>query len=349
MKIVLLTLLLIVPMSGLGQSTIDSLIDSEHSQGHFNGSVLVVKDGKVTHKIYKGLANFQFKVPIDSETRFPIASSTKLFTTLAILRLQEENKLALNDSISRFLDDLPSFLRNITVSDLLLHVSGLANEPIKAYISMYGLDDYLGTFLSEGDQGPGTFNYNNVDYVLLTRILETVTGKTFAQHIQSNIIDPLGLKNTGMVEESGIIEQLAYGYHNYTFGTGHASDPLYNDRRYLSNYYGAGALYSTTEDIFKLLKALQQNILISEKTREELVIRAQMDHYVDWLDGKPTYGFFINADGLLGRSGNIDGFNSLILTDKTFQDMVMILANTDTGDLTKIGKEIFELMADGQR
>lgn len=117
-----------------------------------------------------------------------------------------------------------------------------------------------------------------------------------------------------MVEESGIIEQLAYGYHNYTFGTGHASDPLYNDRRYLSNYYGAGALYSTTEDIFKLLKALQQNILISEKTREDLVIRPQMDHYMDWLDGKPTYGFFINADGLLGRSGSIDGFNSLILT-----------------------------------
>src|SRR5690606_36582126 len=97
----------------------------------FNGVALLLK-GDTIDRAYQGFAKFQFEVAIDQNTRFPIASMSKLFTALAILQLQEQGKLALNDEIGHFISDLPSDCQHITIRDLLVHRSGLENEPIRA-------------------------------------------------------------------------------------------------------------------------------------------------------------------------------------------------------------------------
>ena len=328
---------------------IDSIINKENKLGHFNGSILVIKKGKVITDLNKGFSNFQFKVPIGHNTKFPIASTTKLFTAIEILQLKEKGKLNLDDKISEYIDSLPKNCAKITVSDLLLHKSGLANEPIKAYLSKYKLDNFIKDFVKR-NQSPDSidFNYNNLDYILLSKIIEKVTNLTFSKAIKSQILEPLRLINTGFVDESEIIPNLAYGYHNYTFGRGKPREKLYNDSRFISNYYGAGKMYSTTWDLYHFIQALRNDKLISEESRIKYLTKKQDNNYIDWLQGYPTFGFFLDdktySFPILRRGGNIDGFNSEIITDKKFNRIVIILCNTDTANLKEISNKIFSLI-----
>lgn len=329
---------------------IDSLIDKESRDGHFSGSLLAVKDGEVVSDLHRGFSNVQFRVDIDSSTRFPIASLTKLFTAVSVLQLEDEGLLDFDDPICQYLDVPASVCGGVTVSDLLLHRSGLLNEPIAAYLSSYNIDEYIESFISKDPDADRTgFNYNNVDYVLLSKIVETVTGLEYDAAVQLSIIDPLGLMDTGVVDESAVIGRLAYGYHNYSFGRGGPDDPLRNDRRVVSNYFGAGQMYSTTHDLYTFLSALRDDEVLSRQSRLDYLERPQSEEWVDWLQGRPTYGFYYDArtfsEPVLRRSGNIDGFNSYVITDLDFEDVLIVLCNTDTGDLKRISNEAFGMLS----
>jgi CubicO group peptidase (beta-lactamase class C family) len=153
------------------------------------------------------------------------------------------------------------------------------------------------------------------------------------------------MNDSGILTESRIIPRLAYGYHNYTFGKGSAKDTLRNDRRYVSNYAGAGALYSTTNDLYKLVQGLKAHSLLSAKTSEVYLLKPQQTTFLDYARGYPTIGFFYNdkmlAAPILERRGSIDGFNSVLLTNKDFTKVLIILTNTDQADLEKFGDEIY--------
>jgi len=224
----------------------------------------------------------------------------------------------------------------------MTHHSGLENEPIKAVMNKYSIDDYIRNFVKKSSNDTLKFNYNNVDFVLLSKVIENITKKTFSQSIEDMIIQPLKLENTGFVSENDIIKNLAYGYHNYSFGEGEKDEPLFNDRRYISNYYGAGGMYSTTEDLYKFLLALKDNKLISEKSKNEFLLKPQADNFVDWLSGKPTFGFYFDdKKNVYRRSGSIDGFNVEIIVNKDFDKILIILCNTDTADLQTLANRIY--------
>lgn len=336
-----LTTFLFLPLILGGQSKIEKIINQEFEKGHFNGTVLYF-DGKQTQKINKGFSNFQFNVEIDNNTRFPIASVTKLFTSLAIIQLQEKGLINFNDKIEKFIPNISEECKKITINDLITHTSGLENEPIKAVVNKYSIDDYIKEFVKKSSNDTLKFNYNNVDFVLLSKIIEIVISKPFSKSIEDLIIKPLKLENTGFVSEFGIIKNLAYGYHNYSFGEGNKDEPLFNDSRYISNYFGAGGIYSTTEDLQKLLLAIKDNKLISVKSKVQYLLKPQVDDYVDWLSGKPTIGFYFDDKAnIYRRSGNIDGFNSEIIVNKNFDEILIILCNTDTADLQNLANKIY--------
>ena len=349
MKRTILFILLSVSYSLSAQKNAETFLQQEYEAGHFNGAVLIAKKGKIVSRIQKGQANFQFGIPVTANTRFPIASMTKTFTTILVLQLVEKSRLQLNDLVSKYIPDLPEKLSHVTIADLLTHYSGLKNEPLQAYSSRYNTADYIKQFVIPNDTlKKVSFNYNNVDFVLLTRILELVTKQTFRQLLQENILTPLKMMNTGLIRESTIIPNLAYGYHNYTFGSGSNKDTLYNDGPiYLSNYSGAGAMYSTTDDIYFLTQALKTYRLISKETTEQFVLKPQKDIYLKYGRGYPTLGFYINTQSfafpILERAGNINGYNSLLLTDTSFDKVVILLTNTDTGDMHKLGDTLFKL------
>ncbi len=289
----------------------------------------------------------QFAVPITGQTRIPIASMTKTFTAVLALQMYEKSLLKLEDRISTYLPDLPPDCQNITILDLLTHHSGLKNEPLQAYTSQASTEDYLKKYVTRKDAGTvSSFNYNNVDYIVLSRILEIVSQRPFAELLRSNILEPLRMGNTGVIVESEVIPNLAYGYHNYTFGSGSKKDTLYNDPLiYLSNYTGAGAVYSTTDDLYRFVQGLKTNKLLSAKTTASFLTKPQTGAFIEYARGYPTIGFYLNnktfSKPVLERRGSINGFNSLLLMDNEFKNGVIILTNTDTGDLEKMGDHVF--------
>lgn len=323
-----------------GQNPIEEILQNEFDKGRFNGSVLWSDNGGV-FQFHKGFSNIQFEVEINDETRFPIASISKLFTSIAILQLMEKGKLDLNHRIDKYIPDLPESSKNIKIHDLLIHHSGLANEPLKAVSAQFSLDEYIQNFVKISEDEV-VFNYNNLDFILLSKLIEKISGKKFSMALEDLIFRPLNLNDTGFVVESDVIQNLAYGYHNYSFGEGEKGDPLFNDRRYISNYYGAGAIYSTLQDLHKVLLALKNNDLISEETKFQFLLKPQTDQFIDWLSGIPTIGFYYDEEkSVYRRSGSIDGFNSEIITNADFDKVLIILCNTDTADLKILAEQIY--------
>ena len=314
--------------------------------GRFSGTGLLVRQGQVLAYVHQGYANRQFAVPMTDTTRLPIASVTKLLTAILVLQLCEKSQLRLADNVGRYLPDLPANCHDITILQLLTHFSGLKNEPAQAYTNPYLPAEYVRKFVAR-KQGPpaAAFNYNNVDYLVLTRLLEVVAQKSYAALVQENILSPLKMSRSGMVSEERVTPGLAYGYHNYSFGAGPPNQPLTNDAPiYLSNYGGAGAIYSTAADLLKLVQALGENKLLSPQFTA-LLVTPQQKGFVEYARGYPALGFYCNdkifLQPVLERRGSINGFNAVLLTDKTFRQVVILLANTDAADLEVLGDQLY--------
>ncbi|SET35130.1 serine hydrolase domain-containing protein [Hymenobacter actinosclerus] len=347
--LLLLPFVLLLTRSAAAQTRLDSVLTAEYQAGHFNGAVLAITNGRVVARVNRGYANLQFAVPITDSTRFPIASMTKTFTALLTLQLQEQGRLKLTDKAAAYLPELPANCQNVTLLDLLTHYSGLKNEPVQAYAARLTTLEFVRAYVvrDETKTAPG-FNYNNVDYILLTRVLEAVSGRPYPALLQALILTPLGLKNTGVLTDQRIIANLAYGYHNYSFGENSKQEPLKNDNRELANYAGAGAVYSTAADLGKLVEALRTHRLLRPQTTAQLLIKPQQPAYLDYARGRPSIGFYVNnrtfAQPVLERRGSIEGFNSALLVSPDFRTTLIMLCNTDTGDLEKIGDALYPLL-----
>ncbi len=308
-------------------------VEKQNIPKGFNGAVLIADNDQLS-TYYVGYSNFQFNVPITSHTRFPVASITKLFTSILILHLVEKSVIRIEDKIGMYIPNLEARFCSITLKELLTHHSGISNEPIEYYQSKYSIDDFVRKFLHK--RSDNTFNYNNSDYILLTYVLESITKKSFAALVRDNILNPAHMQDSGVVVEDNIIEGLAYGYHIDPEDS--ISHRMQNDEyRYISNYFGAGSMYSTVKDLHSLLVALRENRLLSSKCKREYLISPQSKDFSDQARGYSTIGFYYNnktfKKPVLERRGSIDGFNTVILSDTRFSKIIIMLCNTDAVDL----------------
>ena len=183
---------------------IAALIQEQIKVGEPGAAVAVVQDGVVVHRQGYGLANLEWQIPIQPDTVFRLASITKQFTATAILMLQEQGKLRVDDPLTKFLPTYPTSGHEIQVHHLLNHTSG-----IKSYTSIEGwfpnkiVHDMTPQALCDAfaqipfDFKPGTqYLYNNSGYHLLGMIIEQVSGVSYAQFMQENIFQPLGMHHS---------------------------------------------------------------------------------------------------------------------------------------------------------
>src|SRR5690349_5278556 len=221
-------LVLLLPSSGLAQpATSDSFVATYAKEHDFNGTILIQKNGKVLYAGSFGLANRPFKVPNARETKYKIASITKLFTSVLILQLQEQGRLDLNRTIGRYLPDYAGEgADKVTIHQLLNHTSGLANfdtvkdaetairSGIPVYQTPYTTDQLLAKFcIGKLVNVPGTvFDYNNADYIVLGKILERIYAKPYEEVLRDKILRPLQMRNTGLLHQSDIVDGLADSY-----------------------------------------------------------------------------------------------------------------------------------------
>ncbi len=249
------------------QTTIDNLVDEYVVNHGFMGSVLVAEKGEIVFARGYGIADVSQNTPNTPETKFLIGSVTKQFTAVLIMQLVEKSKLALDDRISKFLPYLPPEIGDkITVEMLLGHSSGLVfPEGIEGYYHLTDVDSYIKQAVNVGlrfEPGEG-YGYSNVGYAILGRIIENVTGQSYEQVLQQQILTPLGMSNTGRNKIGLTLHNRAYSYtgqaHDYvTWSDAQSFDPGVV-------FFGAGFLYSTVEDLFKFSRALYTNKLLSEK------------------------------------------------------------------------------------
>ena len=237
-------------------------------RSRFNGGILVARNGKIIFESYQGLQNVLSGVPIDSSTAFHLASVSKTFTAMAILKLWENAALLLDDPVTKYLEGFPFPL--ITIRNLLSHRSGLPNYV--HFVEKLGWDthrfvtnaDILQLLIDNPDKlKPGRanayFDYCNTNYALLALIVEKVSKLSFSAYLDSVFFKPLGMMNS-FVYTIDMAEKVlpSYKFNNQR-------EPM----MFLDAVYGDKNIYSTPRDMMKWDFALSTDQLFAEKTLEE--------------------------------------------------------------------------------
>jgi len=331
-------------------AAMEEFIADYAKQHDFHGTIAVARHGKRTYARSFGLANLAFQVPNTVDTRYKIASITKLFTAVLILQLRDRGELDLQQPIKRY---LPGYTGpagdRVTVHQLLNHTSGIDNldkvksaaegirDGLPVYQAPWTTDQLVAKFCSGPLVHPpgSTFDYNNGEYLLLGKIIEQRTGKPYEQALQEQILDPLHLVGTGVLHSRDIIPALADTYF------------LDDDRRlmrdlpvYPENWYAAGAVYSTADDLLAFASALFSGKLVSAASLA-LLIKPGLD---DYGYGVWTYDSTIAGKRyhIVKRPGQIMGARGQLYQIMAPELTIVILSNVGNTDLddfvAQIGK-----------
>jgi CubicO group peptidase (beta-lactamase class C family) len=285
----------------------------------FMGVVAVSRDHQLILQRGYGYANVEWQIPFTPDARFRIGSLTKQFTATAILLLQQDGKLKTSDPISRFYPDAPAAWSNITLRNLLTHTSGIPDVDFGLILKlsahtpeelMKGITEKPLKFL------PGTkYEYANVNYILLGRVIEKASGEPYCQFLKDRILTPLQLTETGCDWNSSIIPHRIYGYRPS------ANGPVGVEDVDLSSLTGAGNLYSSTGDLIRWTEALHGGKVLSPASLAEML--------TPFLDG---YGYGLQIDSSQGtldisHNGAVDGFFSCLDYISQTRTTIVVLSN----------------------
>lgn len=198
---------------------LDPVISELRAEGRFPGvAVAVLRDGELVHAGTYGMASLEHGVPVTSATVFELASLSKAMTALAVITLSNEGKLSLDDRLAEYVADVPEAWSSITISQLLSHTAGLAHR-FEPTVDGTLLTDYSTAGMLASAKAtpmasqPGTdWEYSDQGYFLLGIVIEKVTGKSYAEHMQETYFDPLGMAQTRLLDQSAIVPHRAEGY-----------------------------------------------------------------------------------------------------------------------------------------
>jgi CubicO group peptidase (beta-lactamase class C family) len=328
----------------------DEIMKSRYAAGDFNGAVLVARQGRVLYQHAFGLANREWNISNDLQTKFEIGSMTKQFTAMLVLQMVNEGKLRLDGHVS---DYLLYYRRDngsrITISQLLSHESGVPNfTALPGFLdgpasrTHYGVQEFVQKYCS-GDLEfePGTkFNYSNSGYFILGAILEQVSGKSYETLLQERIFGPSGMKDSGYTHSETVIPHRATGYERTDSG-------FKNARFYdMSIPFAAGALYSTVGDLLLWDDALYGEKLLPAKLRD-LMFKPNLDSYgYGWGILVPAAGSPYAGESIPMHGGAIFGFQSVIVRIIQHHELILLLDNSDSPKLLEIALQIRRVLAE---
>jgi CubicO group peptidase (beta-lactamase class C family) len=294
------------------EKQVDQMLENLYKPGMPGATALIAKDGKVIYRKAFGLANLELNVPMKPENVFEIGSITKQFTAVSILMLLEQGKLSLTDEITFYIPDYPTKGKSITLHHLLTHTSGVRSYTDMASFKSEARKDLtpaelIDVFKNEPmDFDPGEkWHYSNSGYILLGYVIEKVSGKSYAEFLEENIFDKLGMKNSFYGSKTDLIPNRASGYQPTETG--------YRNADYLSMSlpYAAGSIMSNVDDMLLWSQAIHHNTLISEKNKKKAFSNYQLNN------GDPTnYGYGwqpneLNGTPSIEHGGGIFGYTTM--------------------------------------
>lgn len=258
------------------------------SEKGFSGSILIGQGDEIFYESSHGLANYDYKIPNTSSTKFRLASLSKQFTAAALILLEQQGKVDFEKPISTYLGTLkPEIGEKISIHHILSHSSGLGRDIEslskkdlgKGYISLPAIISLINKsslFFEPGEK----MSYSNQGYALAAAIIESVTELSYGQAMNELIFKPLDMKDTGHETSSMLMPNRAKGYISLPDDIINAA---YEDKSYV---IGAGSIYSTTHDLFLWGRELLSGNLISKENKDRLFSRQA---------GRYGYGWYIDT------------------------------------------------------
>ena len=322
------------------KDTIDKYVEKAMAEKHIPGAAIaIIKNGKILKEGYYGFANLEDSTPVTSQSVFEIASMSKQFTCAAILLLQQDGKISVDDLVSRYLDSLPSTWQNITIKQLMNHTSGLRDDWDEK--TGYFLENYTDEKMFAAQKKvslrfkPGEmFHYSSGPFDL-GLIIKKITGKTYAEFLAERIFRPLGMHSSSVYDNRRVIPHRAAGYvwndSLSLFQNGYDISPAAEAR-------GDVGVIISIPDMIKWDAALKDNRLLNAQSRKEMFEPGTLS------DGSYTgygYGWFILPHGghlMIEHSGGFrTGFVSDIMRFPDIDLDVIVFCNQWSGiSATKI-------------
>lgn len=307
---------------------LEARLDKEASAG-FSGTVLVVSEGRVVLSRGYGLANREKQIPNDERTIFAIGSTPIDFTRAAVLKLEDMDKLATRDPITKYLKSVPADKQSITIDHLMSGGSGLADfhhiEGVDVDFDLTWIDrDTAVKRILEGKLlfTPGSSReHSHSAWVLLAAIVEMVSGQPYGDFVRKQLFEPAGMTRTGLHEDLAKVDDrgIAVGYGAQKHGE--LNSPKYWDRTSWL-VMGSGGMSSTPEDLYKFFTAVRGATILSPASAKK-------------------YG----AGGGLLVGGDDRGF--LCMHAERGNDMMFLCSNAHTapGDhASSVGKRLADLV-----
>jgi CubicO group peptidase (beta-lactamase class C family) len=320
---------------------IDPLFQAYNQPNSPGASVSVIKDGQVLYRKSYGLANLEEGVPVTTATNFRLASVTKQFTAMAIMMLADRGKLSFDDPVTKVLPGAPTYMKNITVRNLLNHTSGIVDYesliPDSQTVQVHDRDvlALLSTIDTTYFPAGSKFQYSNSGFALLSLVVEALSGQPFAQFLKQNIFEPLGMNNT-LAYERGIstVPNRAYGYSRTDSGF------VRTDQSVTSAVLGDGGVYTSVDDLFKWDQALYTTKLVPAAMLQQAFTPATLNN-----DSTTTYGFGWFIEPYRGvptvyHTGSTRGFRNAILRFPGQHLTIIILTNRNEGEPIEIARKI---------
>lgn len=317
-------------------TTIKNSIDECLEKRNFEGIVYLTKNGEVVYQSATGTTENQEPITID--TPMPVGSVSKQFCAVAILMLREQGKLSLDDTLSKYYPEY-EIGKDITLKQLLSMQSGIYDMVNEGKVEEVAEDNSEEAnteeikkwiFSQELKFEPGsTMSYSNSNYFLLGNIVEQVSGQKYMDFLRENIFNPLGMNNTGSIEEVG---------DSPAWAKGEKFDSL-EDAKIRGLTKGAGNLVTTANDMDLWLTGLRSGKVISLDSYKEMTT-----NYTDQISNQYGYGIRPGMYGGVWHPGGIgtyisidytnaeEGYNLFITTNSTTPSNVEMLLT----DLLKV-------------
>jgi CubicO group peptidase (beta-lactamase class C family) len=307
----------------------DQAIDRYLKGLNFNGTALVVKDNKVVLNKGYGYADFENKLANNSETVFYIGSITKVFISTAIMQLQEQGKLNINDFLSQYIPDFPNG-KQIKLYHLLTHTSGIPEH--SETIEKISHDDLIKK-IEKGKLKfqPGTnWYYSDSNYTILAYIVEKITKEPLESYVKGHIFTKAGMKHTGFGD----------AYYNQTFPSkgykqkeNEMISPALPD---MSELFGCGDIYTTPYDMYLFDKALYAGKFLTQESLKQF-----------FTPFKHNYALGLYRDpGSYSDHGVLPGWNTLNSFSRNGNEFVVLLSNVQNGvkSLGEVNNQLYGML-----
>ncbi|HKE57331.1 MAG TPA: serine hydrolase domain-containing protein, partial [Pyrinomonadaceae bacterium] len=295
-----------------------------------SASVAIVKDGQIVYLKAYGSARLEPKTPATSAMRYSIGSISKQFTAAAILLLQEEGKLSLDDKVAKFIPDLTR-ANEVTIRQLLSHTSGYQDYWPQDYVMPMMLKPVTSAKIMDMwarkplDFDPGTkWQYSNTNYVIAGAIIEKASGKPLLQFLRERIFTPLGMSSVANIDEKKLGDTDPTGYMRYALG------PLRVAPKEGPGWlFAAGELAMTAEDLAKWNISIMDQKLLKPASYRELEREAQLNNGLG-----TRYGLGVSLATEAGHravshGGEVSGFVSESVVFPDDRVSVVALTNQD--------------------